>query len=118
MDPNSDLLIAGQITSSSYKKGYRPYFNIQVLYVDYNGKTFHYRSSSIDITTFLSHTEIDLLPAQPLDDPKLREYLTSRGRTFVQLQGKHFLEYHDFLLARGEFGQLLKYRATDGSCYG
>jgi hypothetical protein len=30
MDPNSDLLIAGQITSSSYKKDYRPYFNIQV----------------------------------------------------------------------------------------
>ena len=60
--------------------------------------------------------------AQPLDDPKLRESLRSRGRTFVQLKGKHYLEYHDFLLVRGQFGQLLKYRAkgramVDASSY-
>jgi len=72
--------------------------------------------------SFQSHATIDSLAAQPLDSPVFRQFLTDRGRKFVQLRGQHYLEYHDFLLTRGMLNQLIKFRAVgramvDGSSY-
>jgi len=122
-DPASELIIAGRITASFYQTSQaQKYFSITVKYIDNDGTKLFYRMHRINIFSFQSHITIDSLGAQPLDDPELRQFLTERGRKFVQLYGQHYLEYHDFLLTRGTFNQLIKFRAVgramvDGSSY-
>ena len=122
-DPDSGLLVAGKITSSSYDKDSIPLsFKINVQYIDYSGEALYWTSYKLRIFEYSSHVEIETLNARPLEDPQVREYLTSRGRIFVEMQGKHYLHYHDFLLLRGSYDELLKFRAAgramvDASAY-
>ncbi|HMD13467.1 MAG TPA: hypothetical protein VKI62_02465, partial [Bacteroidota bacterium] len=57
--------------------------------------------------------KIRLLSAQPLVDEELKAQLKSRGADFVKLKGTHYLEYHDSVYQRRNFGlesRILKFR--------
>ena len=63
-------------------------------------------------------TEFDKLLKSCFDAPPLRlkdlkEQLKSRGSDFVKLKGTHYLEYHDSVYQRRNFGlesRILKFR--------
>lgn len=45
-DPESDLIMAGRITGTTYhESAYQKGFRITVRYINYNGTTFHYSST-------------------------------------------------------------------------
>ena len=89
------------------------YFEINVRYIDYNGSCFYYAWQRLEIPFFKDLRKIRLLNAQPLTDPELKAHLKSRGEDFVKLAGTHYLEYHDFVYQRRNFGlesRILKFR--------
>lgn len=66
-----------------------------------------------EIPFFKDLRKIRLLSAQPLVDEELKAQLKSRGADFVKLKGTHYLEYHDSVYQRRNFGlesRILKFR--------
>ena len=66
-----------------------------------------------EIPFFKDLRKIRLLSAQPLMDEELKQQLKSRGTDFVKLKGTHYLEYHDSVYQRRNFGlesRILKFR--------
>ena len=71
-------------------------------------------SNSREIPFFKDLRKIRTLAGQPLD-PELKEQLKSRGADFVKLKGTHYLEYHDSVYQRRNFGlesRILKFRVS------
>ena len=69
--------------------------------------------NSSEIPFFKDLRKIRLLSAQPLVDEELKVQLKSRGSDFVKLKGTHYLEYHDSVYQRRNFGlesRILKFR--------
>lgn len=130
-DHESGIVMAGEITSADYMRrgDHQEYFEIHVRYIDFNGSCFYYawqrlyvppystssNTNNREIPYFKELRKIRLLSAQPLDDTSdLKKQLTSRGESFVQLKGRHYLEYHDALYQRRNFGlesRILKFTA-------
>jgi hypothetical protein len=90
------------------------YFEICVRYIDYNGSSFYHSWQRLEIPYFKDLRKVRLLPAQPLVDDDLKTQLQARGKCFVDLAGTHYLEYHDSVYQRRNFGlesRILKFRA-------
>jgi len=130
-DHESGIVMAGEITSADYMRrgDHQEYFEIHVRYIDFNGSCFYYAWQRLylplpfllvfancrEIPYFKELRKIRLLSAQPLDDTSdLKTQLQSRGESFVKLKGRHYLEYHDSLYQRRNFGlesRILKFTA-------
>ena len=110
-DHESGLSMGGQFVSTKYRKGGQEFW-ITVRYIDYNGACLHYDQRVLIIEEFENVRPISLLDVGPLSGGDAKETFKERGREFVRLQGKHFLEYHGDLLKKIHWGELLHLNAV------
>lgn len=67
-----------------------------------------------EIPFFKDLRKVRSLAAQSLgDESELKEQLRLRGSEFIKLKGTHYLEYHDSVIQKRNFGlesKILKFR--------
>lgn len=88
-------------------------FEIDTVYIDYNGHGFGYRNYSLSIPTFEGTKPIMSLPVIPFvfhnDKDTLRKSLTLRGKLWYQHKGHHHKQYEGLALT-SYGGQEIRYK--------
>lgn len=106
-----------RLTSAAYVCGHTPSFQLQLRYVDYDGKSFGLASTSIAIYQFEGSVSITTLNAFPLSfHPKektIRKTLIERGRLFEGYRGRHNMEYKAIGLGEQMRSTRIQYNVCD-----
>lgn len=102
-----------KLISADYVDGHTPAFQLQLTYVDYDGKFFGLASALIPIYLFEGSVGITTLNAFPLNfHPKvdtIKRTLIARGKIFEGYRGRHNMEYKAIALGETMRGIRLRY---------